>query len=701
MRRLIRLALSLATIGGLVTMASPVALAAPGDVTSTAITLPSAVAGLTGSAVVSARDGGMYYAFATGNDYKVFKTKPNGTQDTSFGVNGILDLVTGISGTKRLILTSDVNGKWWATVSHSNGSILFGGNATGAATVTKTFSLADLRVDCAAAYPTINASSWNPNNLRALPRRGGGVWLNPSCTPVNGSSTTIVADNMWIAAAYTAAGTRDTTVPVVGLHNNFSSSSPCYSTALVSDPTGGASTPELYAVRTEFTQPNNATCTGNTSTLTASAITGYSIVSIMSNGTATSKSFASAGDATDGLLASRIDPGGRLVLFNSNVSDPSTMTVRRVKTDGTLDTTVGTAGVLTVSVGAAPAGQSSVRATSVGIITTPTKVYFAVLLSDNTNNTSQCGSTTPFTWGYRMAVVSPTDGLLSSFGTNGVSSRTFVTAPENTICTNAISGGGSVDTDGQLRLIRFSGGSTYLDIWAAPTGANGGGEGGTGSGGPTTDTGGAASKGDGLQVLTPVSAVDATVYAKLPATIGLNSAIQVLTDRQAKKWALVTRTPGTCLTLTTSILATSTGTCTVRVVLKETGDLQKTLTTKVVQIPATAVGTGITASEPVQFAIVGWKLSATAKTQLAKIAETAKTSSRIVIVGHSALLRDTAAFNQQVSIRRAAAVKTYLQKLGVKTAVNVVGLGSRAPLTTKKTESAQAKNRRVVVYFYP
>ncbi len=59
MRRLIRLALSLATIGGLVTMASPVALAAPGDVTSTAINLPSAVAGLPRSAVVSARAGGI------------------------------------------------------------------------------------------------------------------------------------------------------------------------------------------------------------------------------------------------------------------------------------------------------------------------------------------------------------------------------------------------------------------------------------------------------------------------------------------------------------------------------------------------------------------------------------------------------------------------------------------------------------------
>ncbi len=703
MRRFIRLTTAFAALTGVVTLSSATVHAAPGDITTVSITPPAALAGLTGSAVASARDGGLYYAYASGDDYKVFKTKPDGTQDTTFGVSGIAT-VTGLSGSKRLLITSDLGGKWWALVSPNVPSAspkISVGEATGNPTASWTISYSDMQTNCAAAYPTLSPTTWSANNARVVIRRGGGHWLQTTCT---GTGTVSTGSNLGVLAAYTNAGVRDTSVPLVGFNNALSSSGQCFFTSVIPDPTAPTSAPELLIVRTEHTLTANGQCSANPMGLTAAHVTGYSLVSVASTGATTTKLIPSNGDASDGILSGRIDPGGRIVTFNANLADTSTISIRRIKTDGTLDTTVGTAGVRSLSIGAAPAGQNSVNASAMGIITTPTKVYFAVLLSDSTAASSQCQSTAPFTWGYRYAVVSPTDGILSSYGTNGVGARTFVTAPENTPCTTNVSGGASVDTDGQSRIVRFDNGATKLDVWAAPTDANGGGDGGTGSGGATTDTGGAPSKGDGLSVLNPSKStgrVDSTVYSKrLPARITSNTAIQVLTSAQVTTQVLVSRTPEVCIPLSTKIVVIGQGTCTVRVLNKTDRRTLRTLTSKATSTD-TSVGTSIVASEPIQFSVVSFKLSAAAKAQLEKMLDQAKSASRILIVGHSGMLYDTEAFNVNISIRRTAAVKSALQKAGVNTPLNLVGLGSKVPLTTKKTEAVQAKNRRVVLYFFP
>ena len=699
MRRFIRLAVAVATMTGVIAITSSAANAAPGDVTTTNVAVPAALQGLTVASVTSARDGGMYFAYTSGDDYKMFKTKPDGTQDTTFGANGIATIV-GFTGAKRLTLTSDVNGKWWGAMYPNNGNTtakLFGGGPTGDTANNWTITPSTFEPYCASTYPTISAASWTAQNFRILPRRSSGFWVQYTCTAFGGSSQ-ILTEGMWTLTAFTNTGVRDSAVASVGASNALSSTGMCFLNNFIVDPAAPASAPEIYLARTEHTSKLNGICQTNTSTITAAQITGYSIVSVASSGSTTTKLIASNGDATDGSIAGRVDPGGRLVLFNTNLANTSTMSVRRVKTDGTLDTTVGTNGVLTLSIGAAPAGQAYVSAGAVGLITTPTKVYFAVQLNDRTAATNMCNSTTPFTWGWRTVIVSPADGILTSYGTAGVGTRTFITAPENTVCTSNISGGASVDTLGQSRNVRFESGRAKLDIRAAPTGANGGGEGGTGSGGATTDTGGAPSKGEESAATT--GTIDTKVYAKLPATVGTLSAIQVLTSAQGKTHTLTSRTPQVCLTLTTSIVTTAKGSCVVRVVNKSDKTVLRTLSTKVAEV-TTGVGTTLTAADPLRFAIVSWRVSATAKAQLSKLVDQAKSASRIVIVGHSGMLYDTESFNVNISLRRAAAVKAALQKAGVKTAINVVGLGSQVPLTTTKTETAQAKNRRVMLYFYP
>jgi outer membrane protein OmpA-like peptidoglycan-associated protein len=190
------------------------------------------------------------------------------------------------------------------------------------------------------------------------------------------------------------------------------------------------------------------------------------------------------------------------------------------------------------------------------------------------------------------------------------------------------------------------------------------------------------------------------VYKKLPATIGVNTALKVLTSAQAKSQVLVARTPKVCFPLTTSVVVVTKGACSVTVKDKQSNKVLRTLYSKATA--SATVGTGITSSAAITFSAASWALSDAAKAQLAKLVTDANAASRIVVVGHAGSLYDnTAAYNQHISLFRAAAVKSALQKAGVKTAINVVALGSRAALTPTKSEAAQAQNRRVVLYFYP
>jgi len=73
----------------------------------------------------------------------------------------------------------------------------------------------------------------------------------------------------------------------------------------------------------------------------------------------------------------------------------------------------------------------------------------------------------------------------------------------------------------------------------------------------------------------------------------------------------------------------------------------------------------------------------------------AKADWKLTIEGHTDSTA-TAAHNQQLSQRRAEAVKTYLQKAGIEGArLKAVGLGATKPVAGNETEIGRAQNRRV------
>jgi outer membrane protein OmpA-like peptidoglycan-associated protein len=95
------------------------------------------------------------------------------------------------------------------------------------------------------------------------------------------------------------------------------------------------------------------------------------------------------------------------------------------------------------------------------------------------------------------------------------------------------------------------------------------------------------------------------------------------------------------------------------------------------------------------------RLSKQAQAQVAELAEAAKTASRVVVIGHSAALGEVSKYSFAISRDRANAVKAALVKAGVKATIEVVALSYSQPETTKKTEAAQAKNRRAEVFIFP
>jgi outer membrane protein OmpA-like peptidoglycan-associated protein len=194
--------------------------------------------------------------------------------------------------------------------------------------------------------------------------------------------------------------------------------------------------------------------------------------------------------------------------------------------------------------------------------------------------------------------------------------------------------------------------------------------------------------------------VDAKVYAKAPARVETNSAITVLKASDADDLDIVTSTPKVCIALTTSVVFTGTGRCTVRILDEDTRRVVRSFSTTVSAAESTA-GTALTTDKPIMFGQVQTALSAAARAQVKELAAAATGAGRILILGHSASLYGNEVSNRFISLQRAAAVKRALIAAGVKNPISIVAMGSKDMVSTGKTEAQQALNRRVEVFIFP
>lgn len=421
-----------------------------------------------------------------------------------------------------------------------------------------------------------------------------------------------------------------------------------------------------------------------------------------------------------------IDPSGRWVGISRSYSNQTTtFTAIRVK-DGQLDASFGTNGKKVLSVPSSVTVGSdtySLNYSLSGIVTTLDEVFFVGFSSRQTysNNNWSCGiaGTTITNDSAPFVFSSKTGDLVSTYGTSGLGSPATTLYDSADFC-STWAGTNFVDSKGQPAAIRTRGAvgsqaaGQFLYTWETIAGATGGGEGGTGTGGATNDTDGAPFKGEKPFVAgqtddeeagdeasaTIAGRVDTKVYRTAPKKVRDNTALSLLNSKQARSTRLISTTPRVCSTLTTSVIVTGTGRCTVRVVDKKSGATIRTFSTRVVKTDQPA-GTELSTNASIMFKQVSARLSKTATSQIKAMAETAKGAGRIVIVGHSASLYDNEISNKRISLNRAAAVKRALQKAGAKNPISIIAMGSRDPISTLKSEKYQAKNRRVEVFFFP
>ncbi|MDP5109087.1 MAG: hypothetical protein NWP73_04910, partial [Ilumatobacteraceae bacterium] len=85
---------------------------------------------------------------------------------------------------------------------------------------------------------------------------------------------------------------------------------------------------------------------------------------------------------------------------------------------------------------------------------------------------------------------------------------------------------------------------------------------------------------------------------------------------------------------------------------------------------------------------------------LAPVARAAKSAKNVFVVGHSSLFASEVLSKPSISLRRANAVKQALLAKRVRSRIVAVSVGYGSPVAFTLAESAQASNRRVMVYLF-
>jgi outer membrane protein OmpA-like peptidoglycan-associated protein len=699
MRKITPFLLAASLIGGVLALTTTPVNAASGDVTSTAFTAPASVSGQTLKTAFADSTGGSYQIFQSGQTLTMIRIKQDGSVDSAFGGSGTVLIAVPSqlqsSGALRAVgATNPKTSTWWVSVSgtgqdgptDTNDVALTSGTLQGTNIINKSVTAATIIAQCA----SFTAGTIKYQAPSVTVRRNGGAWVSAVCM----TSADAVASQVFIPL--TSSGDPDASAASFGSAVSYGGTGNCGRIATIADPTSVAPAPELWITRTEFTRDK---CGLEPA---ASEIHAVSVLAVSNDGTIVRTQLSTSKLIVNGV---RIDPGGRPVFLTKDAGDNSKLFMSRLKTDGSLDTTVGTDGFLSLDTGALPAGANYLTATFAGVVTTEDRVYFVIQLSDSEIELYQNNSTTPRTHGYRMALAAPAVGWAPTYGTGGIGQRHTTVLAENAFSLGRFAATGStVDSTGRPVNFTFTDSTTSYNVWATIAGATGGGEGGTGLGGFTRDTGGAPSLGSGggsgsSGSVSGDTRVDKKVYSKLPRTTEVDTALLALTIKQARTRTLTSLTTKTCVIAGRQVALISVGSCVVQVKDKASKRLIRTLRTKVTK-KTSQYGTTMIATDPIYFGAGSSVLSAKSMKQVQALVKEANSASSIVVVGHATSL-PVKATNFILARQRAARVAALMVQLKVKTPAVVVTKGSTEPASTKKTLKELAKNRRVVVYLIP
>jgi outer membrane protein OmpA-like peptidoglycan-associated protein len=193
--------------------------------------------------------------------------------------------------------------------------------------------------------------------------------------------------------------------------------------------------------------------------------------------------------------------------------------------------------------------------------------------------------------------------------------------------------------------------------------------------------------------------IDTKVYSQLPSTTEVNTALLAVSTAQATTSVMSSSTTATCVVVGRHVALVGTGGCVVNVRNKVSRASVRTLRTNVTTKSSKA-GTQFVASKPIMFGKGSYSLTNTAAKQIRALTTRAKAARGVVVVGHATSIPNNSS-NFALSRKRVRSVSSLMEQLKVRTPLTLAAKGSSQLATKKKTEKAQAQNRRVIVYFIP
>ena len=188
--------------------------------------------------------------------------------------------------------------------------------------------------------------------------------------------------------------------------------------------------------------------------------------------------------------------------------------------------------------------------------------------------------------------------------------------------------------------------------------------------------------------------LDNRVYTTPPTSIGASVMVNVVSAASMRSLYLRSATPKTCLAAGRTVVTTSPGACVVLMRSLKSREVLKRWKTTVV-----AADNGIGSTVRVAAGVMFSKTSPFAYRRSLSVALKEVEGSRAaLVVGHTAILTGNTQENYILSVKRARNVSLSLKNVA---SVQHVGVGGDVPLSTRLTESEQAQNRRVAIYYVP
>jgi hypothetical protein len=184
-----------------------------------------------------------------------------------------------------------------------------------------------------------------------------------------------------------------------------------------------------------------------------------------------------------------------------------------------------------------------------------------------------------------------------------------------------------------------------------------------------------------------------------PKTVSVLKAFRLLTEADAKRQSVMSSTPDICVAGGLYVVTVDVGTCMVQVKWAS-GAVARTWKSSVRTVsmasPVYELGVSVEVLEPIFFR----HMSSVPMGYLAPVANAAMSAKTVFVVGHSSLFASEVLSKPSISLRRANAVKQALTAKRVRSEIIAVSVSYGSPVSLKLSESAQASNRRVMVYLF-